>query len=48
MVPLGKILLGKAVQVFVPGAKIAQLEGNFDAALKLSRRGIEGPRSKNL
>jgi threonine synthase len=48
VVPLGKILLGKAVQVFVPGTKIAHVEGNFDAALKLSRREIEGPRSKNL
>jgi len=38
VVPVGKIALGKAVQVLAHGAKIIQVEGNFDAALKLSRR----------
>ena len=38
MVPAGKIALGKAVQVLAHGAEIVQIEGNFDAALKLSRR----------
>jgi len=38
VVPVGKIALGKAVQVLAHGAKIVQIEGNFDAALKLSKR----------
>ena len=38
VVPAGKIALGKAVQVLAHGAKIVQIEGNFDAALKLSQR----------
>ncbi len=38
VVPAGKIALGKAVQVLAHGAKIVQIEGNFDAALKLSKR----------
>ena len=38
MVPVGKIALGKAVQVLAHGAEIVQIEGNFDAALKLSQR----------
>ncbi|MDQ3863715.1 MAG: threonine synthase [Actinomycetota bacterium] len=38
VVPAGKIALGKAVQVLAHGARIIQLEGNFDAALKLSKR----------
>ncbi len=38
MVPAGKIALGKAVQVLAHGAKIVQIDGNFDAALKLSQR----------
>lgn len=37
VVPVGKIALGKAVQVLAHGAKIVQIEGNFDAALKLCR-----------
>jgi threonine synthase len=37
-VPAGKIALGKAVQVLAHGARIVQIEGNFDAALKLSKR----------
>jgi threonine synthase len=38
VVPVGKIALGKAVQVLAHGARIVQIEGNFDAALKLSKR----------
>ena len=38
VVPAGKIALGKAVQVLAHGARIVQVEGNFDAALKLSQR----------
>jgi threonine synthase len=38
IVPAGKIALGKAVQVLAHGARIVQIEGNFDAALKLSQR----------
>ncbi len=41
VVPAGKIALGKAVQVLAHGAKIIQVEGNFDAALKLSRRAAD-------
>jgi threonine synthase len=41
VVPVGKIALGKAVQVLAHGAKIIQIEGNFDAALKLSQRAAE-------
>jgi threonine synthase len=37
VVPAGKIALGKAVQVLAHGAKIIQVKGNFDAALKLPR-----------
>ena len=38
VVPAGKIALGKAVQFLAHGAKIVQIMGNFDAALKLSQR----------
>ena len=38
MVPDGKIALGKAVQVLAHGARIVQIEGNFDAALRLSKQ----------
>jgi threonine synthase len=38
LVPAGKIALGKAVQVLAHGAEIVQIEGNFDDALRLSRR----------
>jgi threonine synthase len=38
VVPAGKIALGKAVQVLAHGAKVIQIEGNFDAALRLSRK----------
>lgn len=41
VVPVGKIALGKAVQVLAHGADIIQIEGNFDAALKLSQKAIE-------
>lgn len=41
VVPAGKIALGKAVQVLAHGAEIVQIEGNFDAALRLSRRAAE-------
>ena len=41
VVPAGKIALGKAVQVLAHGAKIIQVEGNFDAALTLSQRAAE-------
>jgi threonine synthase len=41
VVPAGKIALGKAVQVLAHGAKIVQIEGNFDSALKLSRKVAE-------
>ena len=37
VVPVGKIALGKAVQVLAHGAEIVQIEGNFDAALRLSK-----------
>ncbi len=40
MVPVGKIALGKAVQVLAHGAEIVQIEGNFDAALKLSQKAV--------
>jgi threonine synthase len=41
VVPVGKIALGKAVQVLAHGAKIVQIEGNFDAAFRLSRKASE-------
>ena len=41
VVPAGKIALGKAVQVLAHGAKIVQIEGNFDEALKISKRVAE-------
>ncbi len=40
MVPVGKIALGKAVQVLAHGAEIVQIDGNFDAALKLSQKAV--------
>jgi threonine synthase len=42
VVPAGRIALGKAVQVLAHGAEIVQIEGNFDEALRLSRRAAEG------
>src|SRR5215204_3367683 len=41
VVPVGKIALGKAVQVLAHGARIVQVEANFDEALRLSRRAAE-------
>lgn len=41
VVPAGKIALGKAVQVLAHGARIVQISGNFDAALKLSKKVVE-------
>jgi threonine synthase len=41
VVPVGKIALGKAVQVLAHGAKVIQIEGNFDAALRLSQKAAE-------
>jgi threonine synthase len=41
VVPAGRIALGKAVQVLAHGAQIVQIEGNFDEALRLSRRAAE-------
>jgi threonine synthase len=41
VVPVGKIALGKAVQVLAHGAKVVQIEGNFDAAFRLSRKAAE-------
>jgi len=38
VVPVGKIALGKAVQVLAHGAKVIQIEDNFDAALRLSQK----------
>lgn len=38
VVPAGKIAMGKAVQILAHGAEIVQIEGNFDEALKISRR----------
>ncbi|MDQ5811109.1 MAG: threonine synthase [Actinomycetota bacterium] len=41
VVPVGKIALGKAVQVLAHGAEIVQVEANFDEALRLSRHAAE-------
>jgi threonine synthase len=41
VVPVGRIALGKAVQVLAHGAKVIQIEGSFDAALRLSRKASE-------
>ena len=41
VVPAGRIALGKAVQALAHGAEIVQIEGNFDEALRLSRRAAE-------
>ena len=38
VVPVSKIALGKAVQVLAHSAKVIQIEGNFDAALRLSQK----------
>ena len=41
VVPASKIALGKAVQVLAHGAKIIQIQDNFDVALKLSQKAAE-------
>jgi threonine synthase len=41
LVPQGKIALGKLAQATVHGARILQLEGNFDMCLELARRAAE-------
>ncbi|MDO9333957.1 MAG: threonine synthase [Dehalococcoidales bacterium] len=38
MVPEGKIALGKLAQAIVYGAKIVQIDGNFDQALQIVRK----------
>jgi len=38
MVPEGKIALGKLAQAIVYGAKIVQIDGNFDQALEIVRK----------
>jgi threonine synthase len=38
LVPQGKIALGKLAQAVAHGAKILQIEGNFDACLELARK----------
>lgn len=38
LIPEGKIALGKLSQAMIHGAKVIQVKGNFDAALKLVRR----------
>jgi threonine synthase len=37
LVPAGKIALGKLAQALVHGAKVIQVDGNFDQALQMSR-----------
>lgn len=41
LVPQGKIALGKLAQATAHGARILQLEGNFDACLRLARQAAE-------
>jgi threonine synthase len=38
IVPAGKIALGKLAQALVHGAKVLQIEGNFDQALQICRQ----------
>jgi len=38
LIPEGKIALGKLSQAMIHGAKVIQVKGNFDVALKLVRR----------
>jgi threonine synthase len=42
LVPDGKIAMGKMAQAVVHGAKILQVEGNFDDCLMLARKLAEG------
>ena len=37
LIPEGKIALGKLAQALIHGAKVIQIDGNFDDALKLAR-----------
>jgi threonine synthase len=37
LVPSGKIAMGKLAQALVHGARLLQVEGNFDDCLKLAR-----------
>jgi threonine synthase len=37
LVPVGKIAMGKMAQTLVHGAKVLEVEGNFDAALRVAR-----------
>ena len=41
LVPQGKIALGKLAQATAHGARILQLDGNFDACLELARKAAE-------
>ena len=38
VVPRGKVALGKMAQALVHGARIVEVDGNFDAALRLTQR----------
>jgi len=38
LLPAGRIALGKLAQAIVHGARVVQVEGNFDACLRLARR----------
>jgi threonine synthase len=45
IVPKGKIALGKLAQALVHGAKVIQIDGNFDQALTICRQLAESTRS---
>ncbi len=38
LIPSGKVALGKLVQAIIHGARVIQVRGNFDAALRIARR----------
>src|SRR3989441_2461227 len=38
LVPAGKIASGKMAQTLIHGARVIEIEGNFDAALKVARQ----------
>ena len=38
LVPKGKVALGKMAQTLVHGARVLEVEGNFDASLELAKR----------
>ncbi len=42
LIPKGKIAIGKLLQAVVHGAKISQVEGNFDKALERARKMASG------